>query len=113
MSISLNGYGENAVTLKITEDVTLHQPVTISENFTVRPCKNGENFIGTIINKKGNYAAVKLSGYTELGYSGEKPQFGVCKLACDGNGKVTVSENGRYFIVTNVDTDTSTVGIIL
>lgn len=113
MSISLNGYGENAVTLKTSDNVAIHQPVTISENFTVRPCNNGEKFIGTVINKKGNFAAVKLSGYVELGYSGEKPQLGVCNLIGDGNGKVTVSETGRPFVVTNVDTDTSTVGIIL
>lgn len=113
MSISLNGYGENAVTMKTTDNVTAHQPVTISENFTVRSCNNGEQFIGTVINKKGKFAAVKLSGYVELGYSGEKPQLGICNLVADGNGKVTVSESGRQFVVTNVDTDTSTVGFIL
>ena len=85
----------------------------MAENFTVKPCENGDSFIGTAVNAKGEYACIKLSGYAEFDYSGTAPTVGVCILAADGNGKVCVSDTGRQFIVTNVNTDTARVGIIL
>lgn len=113
MTVSLNGYGENTATFKFTGLVSPNQPVTMAENFTVKPCESGDIFIGSAVNAKGEYACIKLSGYTEFSYSGTAPTVGVCSLAADGNGKVCVSDSGRQYIVVNVNTDNSTVGILL
>lgn len=113
MKISLNGYGENIATFKFTSLVAQGQPVTMEENFTVRPCAESESFIGMAIDANGEYASVQLDGYVRFGYSGTAPSVGICKLAADGNGNVCVNDNGREFIVTDVDTDNGTVGIIL
>ncbi len=113
MKISLNGFGENAATFKFTGVVSQGQPVTMADNFTVRLCENGDSIIGTVLNAKGEYASIQLAGYTQFGYSGTAPEVGMCTLCGDGNGNVCVSDTGRQFIVTDVDTDNCKVGIIL
>lgn len=113
MKISLKGFGENAATFKFTGVVSQGQPVTMADNFTVKPCEKGDNIIGTALNAKGEYSSVQLTGYAEFGYSGTAPEVGMCTLSGDGKGNVCVSDTGRQFIVTNVDTDNSRVGIIL
>lgn len=113
MEISLNGYGENAATFKFTGLVCQGQPVTMAENFTVKLCEAGDNFIGCTINAKGEYASVQLAGYVKFNYSGEVPAVGMCALTADGNGGVCMSGSGRQFVVTDVDTVNKRVGIIL
>lgn len=113
MKISLKGYGENAVTFKFTGLVAAGQPVAMAENFTVKPCDAGESFIGAAINAKGEYACIQLDGYVQFDYSGTAPEVGICTLTADGKGKVCVSDMGRQFVVTDVDTDNGKVGIIL
>ena len=113
MKISLKGYGENAATFKTTNQIAQGEPVAMVENFTVDSCNAGDNFIGYAVNSADGYACVQLDGYAVFKYSGTAPEVGVCKLAADGNGGVCVSDSGRQFIVTDVDTDNSTLGIIL
>ena len=113
MKISLKGYGENAATFKTANQIANGEPVAMVENFTVDTCKSGDNFIGCAVNSADGYSCVQLEGYAVFSYSGTAPETGVCTLAADGNGGVCVSGSGRQFIVTDVDTDKSTVGIIL
>lgn len=113
MKISLKGYGENSATFKFTSPVGLGQPVAMEDNFTVKPCDAGDNFIGATVNARGEYANVQLSGYTVFTYTGTAPVVGVCTLAADGMGGVCLSDTGRQFVVTDVDTVNSTLGIIL
>lgn len=113
MKISLKGYGENAATFKTENKLTQGEPVVMAENFTVASCESGDNFIGCAVNSADGYACVQLDGYAVFTYSGTAPEAGVCTLAADGNGGVCVSGSGRQFIVTDVDAEKSTVGIIL
>lgn len=113
MKISLKGYGENTATFKINSEITGGEPVCMEDNFTVKSCNAGDNFIGCAVNSRDGYACIQLDGYATFSYSGNAPEVGICSLTADGNGGVCVSENGRQFIVTDVDTVNGTVGIIL
>lgn len=113
MKISLKGYGENAATFKTETEIATGEPVTMVENFTVNPCEAGDSFIGSAVNSKDGYVCVQLDGYAAFSYSGTAPEVGICTLTADGNGGVCVADTGRQFIVTDVNTDNSTVGIIL
>ncbi|MBQ8209375.1 MAG: hypothetical protein IJZ35_02190 [Clostridia bacterium] len=113
MKISLKGYGENTATFKINSAITGGEPVCMEDNLTVKSCEAGDAFIGCAVNSKDGYACVQLDGYATFTYSGTAPEVGICNLAADGNGGVCVSESGRQFIVTDVDTVSSTAGIIL
>lgn len=114
MKISLKGYGENAATFKSAGLVCQGQPVTMAENFTVKPCEEGDDIIGCALNSKGEYASVQLSGYVQFTYTGGLiPCVGLCGFIADGNGGVCVSASAKQFIVTDVDTDNKIVGIIL
>ncbi len=113
MKISLNGYGENAATFRFTGLVRTNSPVSMSDNFTVKPSEENECIIGVALNKRDDIAAVQLSGYVQLDYSGTAPSVGICKLTADGNGGVAVNASGREYIVTDVNTVNGKVGFIL
>ena len=113
MKISLKGYGENTATFKINTEIKGGEPVYMEENFTVMPCTANSDFIGAAVNSRDGYACIQLSGYVKFSYTGSNPDVGLCSLLADGNGGVRVDENGRRFVVTDVDTDNKTVGIIL
>lgn len=113
MKISLKGYGENTATFKTKNDVTPGEPVCMSGNYEVSSCNNGDLFAGAAVNSKDGYACVQLDGYCSFSYTGTAPSAGICNLVADGNGGVCVDESGRQYIVTDVDTVNSIVGIIL
>ncbi len=113
MKISLKGFNENGATFGCTTEVTVGQPVALENNMTVKPCQAEDNFIGAVLGARDGYANVQLTGYTVFTYSGTAPAVGIQTLAADGNGGVCLSDAGRQFIVTDVDTSASTVGIIL
>lgn len=113
MKISLKGYGENTATFKTKYDVTPGEPVYFSDNHEVTACNNGDRFAGSVVNTKDGYACVQLDGYTTFKYSGSEPSVGFGTLVGDGNGGVRTDAAGRQYIITDVDTVNSTVGIIL
>lgn len=113
MNISIKGYGENTATFKADGVVCASHTVKMADNLTVAPCDAGDAFIGTAVNVKNEYACVQLDGYVTLTYTGTAPVVGYCSLASDGNGGVMVSESGREYLVTDVDTASKTAGIIL
>ena len=113
MNISIKGYGENTATFGTQGLVCVSHPVKMTGNLTVGPCENGDDFSGVAVNVRNEYAGVQLAGYTEVSYSGTAPVCGYCPLAADGRGGVAVNENGRAYLVVNVDTSESIAGIIL
>ncbi len=113
MKISMNGYGENTATFKADGIVCASHTVKMSDNFTVAPCSDGEAFIGTAVNVRNTVACVQLAGYTTLHFSGTAPVVGYSSLVADGIGGVKVLEGAKEYLITNVDTDNNTVGIIL
>lgn len=113
MNISMKGYGENIATFRTDGVVSTSYAVKMADNFTVTPCNSGDAFIGTAVNVKNEYACVQLDGYVTLSYTGSAPAVGYCSLVADGKGGVKVSDTGRAYLVTDVDTANKTAGIIL
>lgn len=113
MKTTLKGYGENAATFCLSGEAEKGAPVTMHSSMTVRVCSDGEDFIGSVLNAKGEYACVQLDGYVQLAYSGNIPSVGLNCLVADGNGGVRASETGRQYIVTDIDAENKKVGILL
>ncbi len=113
MNFSINGYGENAATFQTQGIVCNSHTVKMAENFTAAPCDDGDAFIGQCINTRGEYAAVQLCGYAVFTYSGDAPTAGYNTLSADGSGGIKADENGREYLVINVDTIKKTAGILL
>lgn len=113
MNVSIKGYGENTATFGTQGIVCVSHPVKMTGNLTVGPCESGDDFTGVAVNVKNEYAGVQLAGFVTVDYSGTAPALGYCSLTADGNGGVTVDENGRKYLVVSVDTAKSVAGIIL
>ena len=112
MSVSFGGFNENTATFKATEDIAKNSAVKMSESNTVAACSGGEAFIGTAKKCDSGYVSGQLSGTVKAEYSGSVPAVGFTKLAGDGD-KVTVSDNGREYLVVAVDETANTVTFIM
>ena len=113
MNISINGYGENNATFNTEGLVCPFHTVKMADNLTVTPCAAGDDFIGMAVNTNSEFTCVQLDGYAEFRYSGTAPATGYCRLSADGNGGIRADENGREYLVVDVNTAKSTAGIIL
>lgn len=115
MSVSLNGFLEHIATLKTLGKLKKGMPVKLSDNLTVGECDEGDVFAGVVVGSNETFAAVQLTGYIKLCYSGETaPTIGYNLLSADGEGKVCVnSQSGRALLVAEVDTTDKTIGLIL
>lgn len=113
MNTSLNGFNALAATFS-SSDASKGNVVSISGNMTVSKAAANAAFCGVCTDKRGSYVSVQLCGYTRLSYSGTAPSVGFAQLAADGNGGVkTVTSGGRTLLVTDVDTESTTIGVIL
>ena len=113
MNVSFSGFNENSITFICTDDVAAGKAVKISANGTVSACASGDIFCGIATDVRSDCATVQLAGYVRMPFSGTAPALGYTHLACDGNGAVTASENGRAYLVTDIDTTDNTVGFML
>ena len=113
MNISFTGFNENSVTFICSEDVTTGKVVKVTDNGTVSVCANGDIFCGIATDVRSDCATVQLTGYTRISYSGSAPSLGYTALVADGNGAVTANDNGKVYLVTDVDTTDNTVGFML
>lgn len=110
--LDFTGYGENILTFKADENTAVGYPATVIGNGTVAAAENGTPFCGVISTVRNGAAAVIMSGYIVLPYSGDAPSYGYIKLVSDGNGGVMAGENGKPVTVIEVDEDAGTVGFI-
>ena len=113
MDISLNGFGEKAVTFAAADGVLAGMPVKLTASGTVGPCAAGDVFCGVALNVRGGYASVQLGGYVILPFNGTAPAVGYQSLAAAAGGKIAAGETGRSLLVTDVDEAAKTCGIIL
>lgn len=114
MEYSFSGFGENAATFSAGTDVVAGAPVKMTANATVGTCADGDDFCGVALNVRCGYAAVQLSGYVSLPYSGTAPSVGWQNLKAAAGGKIqTASTGGRSLLVVDVDTAAGTCGVIL
>lgn len=115
MKIGYEDIGQVTVTMEAAGTVKAGMTVSLSGNGTVTVCPDGTAMCGVVRNVRNGAAAVQLSGFATVGYSGTTaPAVGWNKLAGDGNGKVKVdSANGRDMLVTDVDEAAKTAVLYL
>lgn len=113
MNISLNGCGENVATFEANSGVTAGMPVKMTGNGAVGACALNDKFCGVAVSVRGGFAAVQLSGYARVPYSGTAPAVGYQTLNGAGDGTVHVESTGRNILVADVDTVSKTCGILL
>lgn len=113
MNVSFSGFNEKSTTFNCTQDVVAGKAVKVTENGTVSLCTSGDAFCGVVTDVRGDCATVQLTGYIRMPYSGATPTLGYTALVADGNGAVTVSEGGKTYLVTDIDTTDSTIGFML
>ena len=71
MSISLNGFAEESITLKMAGTAAKGTPVSISASLTAAPSQADGVFAGLLTaSPKGGYAGVQVKGFVKTPYSG-------------------------------------------
>lgn len=114
MKVSFAGIGEQVVTFEAQAGVAAGKTVKLAANGTVAPCSDGNIPCGIVVSVRDGTAAVAISGYCRVKYSGTAPALGYSPVAADASGGIkAASSGGRQLLVTDVDTQTGTVGIIL
>ncbi len=113
MNTSLSGFNTLIATFS-SSTASKGDVVSMSGNMAVSKAAANAAFCGVCTDKRGGFVSVQLSGYTRLSYSGTAPAVGFAALAADGNGGVkTASSGGRTLLVTDVDTENTTIGVML
>lgn len=114
MAISFNAIGQAHVSFSAAESAAAGKVCKLTANGTVGACASGDSFFGVVTDVRAGVAAVMMSGYAELPYSGTAPSVGYQTLAADGSGGVkTVTTGGRSLLVVQVDSANATVGVFL
>lgn len=114
MSISLNGFAEESITLKMAGTAAKGTPVSISASLTAAPSQADGVFAGLLTaSPKGGYAGVQVKGFVKTPYSGTAPALGYTALAADGNGGVKAASSGPLRLVLELDTTKKIVGFCL
>lgn len=113
MNNYFSGFNTKEITLFATENVKAGDAVGLNDAITVTTPAAGAAFCGVCTARRNKHASVVLTGHTTVGYNGAAPTIGYCKLVCDGNGKVKVSDSGREYLVVEVDTSEKTADIIM
>ena len=114
MSVSFKGINEQVVTFRTDEELAAGTLVTVSDNGTVSACPANGKIVGVVVSCRGNLAAVQISGYITLPYSGSAPALGVTAIAAASDTKIKAdSTNGKLVTVLEADTAALTAGILL
>lgn len=114
MSVSFKGINEQVVTFKTEDELTPGTLVTVSDNGTVSPCAANGKIVGVVVSCRENLAAVQISGYVTLPYSGSAPALGVTAIAAASDTKIKAdATNGKLVTVVETDTAALTAGILL
>ena len=113
MNNYFSGFNTKEITLFAAENVKKGNAVGLKDSGTVTVPSAGAVFCGVCTAVRNGRASVVLTGHTTVSYSGTAPTIGYCKLACDGNGGVKVSDGGREYLVVDVDTAEKTIDILM
>lgn len=101
--INLSGYGENVITMRISESITgKNDIVKIVDNYKVGPCASGDPFFGVLVNLRGEFAAIQTKGYFKLKKSGTI-NVGYQELAANSSSTIKALEGGVPCHVVAVD----------
>ena len=112
---SYEGIGQWAATFACSS-VSVGQVVKVSSNGTVSACSAEDAFGGMVlaVSRGGDACTVALGGMVTADYSGESaPTVGWCTLSADGTGGVAADEDGRAYLVVDVNTTDKTVTFVM
>ena len=124
MNVSYQGFSEAIATFEADDSVKAGSLVKISANGKVAPAADKEAFVGVCRNVRGGYAGVQLKGYCTVPYTGAVA-LGWQTLVSTADGEVKPAEAstggsgaataaaGTSVLVTDMDTSSSTLGMIL
>lgn len=87
------------------------QVCKVGANGTVAPCAAGDKFCGIVEGVRGSFAAVQVTGFAAVPYSGTV-SVGYVNLCADGTGGVKAGA-GREYLVVSVDENAKTAVIKL
>lgn len=114
MNVSFNGFQEQVLTLETDTPLAAGVPVKVTGNGKAAPCADGDSPAGiTSGPSREGFAAVQVSGYVRIAYSGTAPAWNRTVIAADAGGGIKAAETGREVLVVEQDTAAGTVGIIL
>ncbi|MBC8585324.1 hypothetical protein [Youxingia wuxianensis] len=115
MKLSLNGYNAKYATFKLAANSAAAEGnmVKVTGSYTVDKAGDGNVFAGLLIHKTGSAALVQTGGYMNVPYTGTAPAYGYNIIACNATGGIKTNSTGIGVTVVDIDTDNSTVGIIL
>ena len=108
MNISYDGIGYLAVTVP-AGTCGAGQVCKLGSAGQADACVNGEQFAGVCDEVKKGMAAVQVSGFAKVKYTGSAPTPGFAKLAADGNGGVCVNSNAQTYLVLCLDQAEGTI----
>ena len=108
---SYKGFNENVCTFALSGNAVAGAIATVCDNCTVKAAEAGEKFCGVITNLRNGAAAVQLTGYAELNFTGSI-NLGFGSFVANGEGGITPAEDGVKLLVVNVDADAKKVGVI-
>lgn len=114
MSISFKGINEQVITFKTEEELEAGTLVTVTDNGTVSACAANDKITGVVVSCRNGLAAVQISGYVTLPYSGTAPTLGWSAICASSETKIKAdSTNGKLVTVLETDTTALTAGILL
>lgn len=111
MKTSFNGFNEQVASFEAASGVAEGKVVGISANGKVQAVTSGA-FCGVCRNVRNDIAAVQLTGYVRVPYTGNL-SVGYQKISATTGSKVAADNNGREFLVVDVDSTAKIAGIIL
>ena len=114
MNVSFQGFDKQLATFEAASTVKPGVPVKMSANGQVTLCGAADVPCGVAVQVRDGYASVQLRGYVRMTYTGSL-SLGRQLIVADSGGKIKASANtsGISVLVTDLDSSTSTAGIIL
>ncbi len=99
MNVDFKGFNENVVTFEATSAVEEGNLVKMNGNFKVAPCAENDNFIGVCVGVRDGYAAVQLSGYVELPFTGTAAVGMKGIVAGSASGAICIDAGQKRLVV--------------
>lgn len=113
MDISFNGIETKVITF-YGPNVNVGDLVIIKQNYTVEKCADGDEFIGIVISKRGEYVGVQTSGYIEISSMASSVPYGYVTMTSTGSNGIQKSDTAvKAHLVVKKDTTRDIVGFIL
>lgn len=114
MRVGFKGFKEQVLTFLAESEIEAGYPVTIADTGLISNSAADDEFIGVATQSGDKFAPVMVNGYTILTYSSGTPECGWQYLTADGSGGVKIASSGKQArLVVEIDTDNSTIGVIL